>query len=321
MRTSLWLMSLGTIATVLSGNLPAGAEVPSAQPAANLDPSQLAAETSQEPLFTLEKSPTSPILAQSAGSDQFGNTFTPSESRELLNDLVPILDVRKAPLPTPGITFGTPTAYGASWRQAFVGTSGVIDFGGNGGRDDGSLSVGIGFGDAIETVGLETSLSITSVSANDFGDSGSVGFKLHKIIPDTKGLALAVGWATALDWGDTENEPETVYGVASKTFVLRPNNNNTFPLTASIGVGTGSFRSTGAIDAGDNTPNVFGSLGVVLIPQVSLATSWTGNKWNLGMGLAPFSVPLTFTLGFTDLTDNSIEGPGFNINAGYAIRF
>jgi hypothetical protein len=86
-------------------------------------------------------------------------------------------------------------------------------------------------------------------------------------------------------------------------------------------VGTGSFRSTGAIASGDNAPNVFASLGVVLIPQISLASSWTGSQWNLGMGVAPFRVPLTFTLGFTDVTDNTVNGAGFNINAGYSIKF
>ena len=260
------------------------------------------------------------LIAQAAGSDQFGGSFTPSEElQQLLEDLAPLVDTR-TPRPTPGTTFGTPSAYGANWRQAFVGTSGIIDLGGAG-RTDGSFSVGTGFGNSVSSLGVEVSMSVTSVSAGDFGDSGSFGVKLHKIIPSTGGLGLAVGWSNALDWGDTRDAEETVYGVASKTFALRPDSTNRLPLSASVGVGTGSFRSTGAIAAGDNAPNVFASLGVVLIPQVSLASSWTGSQWNLGMGVAPFRVPLTFTLGFTDVTDNTVNGSGFNINAGYSISF
>jgi len=282
--------------------------------------SPLARQAALSTLLSLDHSEGTPILAQAAGSDQFGGSFTPSEElKQLLEDLTPLVDTRP-PHPSPGTTFGTPTGYGANWRQAFVGTSGIIDFGGVG-RTDGSFSVGTGFGNSTSSVGVEVSMSVTSVSAGDFGDSGSLGIKIHKIIPNTGGLGLAIGWSNALDWGDTTDAPESIYGVASKTFSLRPGRTNRLPLSASLGVGTGSFRSTGAIAAGDNDPNLFASLGVVLIPQISLATSWTGSQWNLGMGVAPFRVPLTFTLGFTDVTDNTANGTGFNINAGYSIEF
>lgn len=287
---------------------------------ADQDLTSLAQQAAGATLFRVDLSEAPVNLAQAAGSDQFGGSFTPSEDlQQLLNDLTPLVDTRR-PRPTPGTTFGTPTGYGANWRQAFVGGSGIVDFGGVG-RTDGSFSVGAGFGDSVNSLGAEVSMSVTSVSAGDFGDSGSFGLKLHKIIPNTGGLGLALGWSNALDWGDTADAPETIYGVASKTFALRPNNSNRMPLSVSLGMGTGGFRSTGAIAAGDNDPNIFGSLGVVLIPQISLASSWTGSQWNLGMGVAPFRVPLTFTLGFTDVTENTVSGSGFNINAGYSISF
>jgi hypothetical protein len=317
-----------TIAALVgSGSLGLAAEVPSSEATTILEVGQnspevssLAQQAALSTLLSVDLPQVAPVLAQAAGSDQFGGSFTPSEDlKQLLNDLTPLVDTRK-PWPTPGTTFGTPTGYGANWRQAFVGGSGALDFGGAG-RTDGSFSVGAGFGDSVKSLGAEVSMSVTSVSAGDFGDSGSFGLKLHKIIPNTGGLGLAVGWSNALDWGDPGDAPETIYGAASKTFTLRPNNSNRMPLSVSLGVGTGGFRSTGAIAAGDNAPNVFGSLGVVLIPQISLATSWTGSQWNLGMGVAPFRIPLTFTLGFTDVTENTVNGTGFNINAGYSISF
>ena len=309
------LIPITTIATLIgTGSLGLAAEV---QPSGV---SSLAEEAAISTLLSADVPSVSPVLAQAAGSDQFGGSFTPSEDlKQLLNDLTPLVDTRK-PWPTPGTTFGTPTGYGANWRQAFVGASGALDFGGAG-RTDGSFSVGAGFGDSVKSLGAEVSMSVTSVSAGDFGDSGSFGLKLHKIIPNTGGLGLALGWSNALDWGDTTDAEETIYGVASKTFTLRPNNTNRLPLSVSLGMGTGGFRSTGAIAAGNNDPNLFGSLGVVLIPQISLATSWTGSQWNLGMGVAPFRIPLTFSLGFTDVTENTVSGTGFNINAGYSISF
>ena len=322
------LIPITTIAALGGGaSVGLAAEVPSSEATTifevgQSDPevSSLAQQAALSTLFSTDVPEAAPLLAQAAGSDQFGGSFTPSEDlQELLNDLTPLVDTRR-PRPTPGTTFGTPTGYGANWRQAFVGGSGILDFGGDG-RTDGSFSVGAGFGDSVNTLGAEVSMSVTSVSAGDFGDSGSFGLKLHKIIPNTNGLGLAIGWSNALDWGDPTDAPETIYGVASKTFALRPNNANRLPLSVSLGMGTGGFRSTGAIAAGDNDPNVFGSLGVVLIPQISLATSWTGSQWNLGMGVAPFRIPLTFSLGFTDVTDNTVSGPGFNINAGYSISF
>ena len=280
----------------------------------------LAQQAAISTLLSLETPETATILAQAAGSDQFGDSFRPSDDiQQLLEDLTPLVDTR-TPRPTPGSTFGTPTGFGANWRQAFVGTSGIIDFEGPG-RTDGSFSLGAGFGNSSTSLGLEVSMSVTSVSPDDFGDSGSFGFKVHKIVPNTNGLGLAVGWSNALDWGDTQDAPESIYGVASKTFTLRPNASNRLPLSVSLGMGSGSFRSTGAIASGNNDPNLFGSIGVLLAPQVSLATSWTGSQLNLGMGLAPFTVPLTFSLGFTDVTDNTVNGSGFNMNAGYSIKF
>lgn len=317
-----------TIAALVgSGSLGLAAEVPSSEATTILEVGQnspevssLAQQAALSTLLSVDLPQVAPVLAQAAGSDQFGGSFTPSEDlKQLLNDLTPLVDTRK-PWPTPGTTFGTPTGYGANWRQAFVGASGALDFGGAG-RTDGSFSVGAGFGDSVKSLGAEVSMSVTSVSSGDFGDSGSFGLKLHKIIPNTGGLGLALGWSNALDWGDTTDAEETIYGVASKTFTLRPNNTNRLPLSVSLGMGTGGFRSTGAIAAGNNDPNLFGSLGVVLIPQISLATSWTGSQWNLGMGVAPFRIPLTFSLGFTDVTENTVSGTGFNINAGYSISF
>jgi len=268
-------------------------------------------------------SPFGSPLAQVPDSSQFSDPLDSAEIEELEDGLTPWIDVVAPPLrASPGTTFGTPTAFGASWRQGFVGSSGLVDLGGQGRSADGSIALGMGFGDPRQALGVELNVAVTSVSAGDFADSGSVGLKIHKVLPNN-GIGLAMGWSTALDWGDAESAPETFYGVASKTFNLQMSRwTRSVPISISLGVGTGSFRSTGAIAAGDNEPNVFGSLGVRLLPQVSAASSWTGSGLNLGMGVVPFrQLPLTFSLGFTDVTGNTTNGTGFNFNAGYSLNF
>ena len=93
------------------------------------------------------------------------------------------------------------------------------------------------------------------------------------------------------------------------------------PLTASLGVGTGAFRSIGAIDAGTNDPNVFGSLGLQVIPELSIISGWTGNSLGLGLSTAPFDFPLVITAGVSDVTDNTRSGTRVNASVGYSFSF
>ncbi|KKJ00064.1 hypothetical protein PROH_09920, partial [Prochlorothrix hollandica PCC 9006 = CALU 1027] len=67
----------------------------------------LAQEPAMSTLLSLDPPEVAPTLAQATGSDQFGDSFSPSEDlQQLLNDLAPLVDTR-TPRPTPGSTFGT----------------------------------------------------------------------------------------------------------------------------------------------------------------------------------------------------------------------
>ncbi|MEM6448899.1 MAG: hypothetical protein AAF703_01150 [Cyanobacteria bacterium P01_D01_bin.105] len=247
------------------------------------------------------------------------DTFAPltdDELRQLL--LVDPNFEPGAPKPSPASGFLTPSGYGADWGDAFVGLSYVTQ-GDTDTKADGSISAGLGFGNAVDNVGVEVSLGI--ISLDGFGEDGTIGVKLHKIFPQADNLAVAVGWSNAIKWGDANNSEETFYGVVTKRFDLQPGKSNTLPLTASLGIGTGSFRSTGAIAAGDNAPNVFGSLGLRVIPEVSVVSGWTGSALGLGVSAAPFDFPLVFTVGVSDVTGNTASGARFNASAGYSFSF
>ena len=281
---------------------------------------EIARKTVRSPLESASVESAPALMAQSTRETPLSN----QEIREQLliepnTDPIPELDVLdRRPQPIPSSTFITPNAYGADWGDFYFGLAGTTEDTDDG--LDGSASLGMGFGNAVDNVGVELNVGIISIDG--FADDGSVGFKVHKIFPRANNLGVAVGWTNALTWGDADKDEDTIYGVATQRFNLRPNKDNPMPLTASLGVGTGAFRSTGAIAAGDNAPNVFGSVGVRVIPQVSLVSSWSGSALGLAASAAPFGrLPIVFTAGVSDLTDNTDAGPQFVGGLGYSLGF
>jgi hypothetical protein len=246
------------------------------------------------------------------------DTFAPLSDDEirrlLLIDSNAVLD---RPQPIPSSSFLTPSAYGADWGNAYVGIAGATA--GNRSDLDGSASVGVGFGDAVENLGVELSVGI--ISLDGFADDGIVGFKLHRVFPEANNLAVALGWSNPIKWGAANNAEDTFYGVVTQRFNLQPGRSNPLPLTASVGIGTGTFRSTGAIAARNNAPNVFGSVALRVIPEVSVISSWTGSGLGFGVSAAPFDFPLILTTGVSDVTDNTVEGPRFHGAIGYSFAF
>ncbi|MBD2343495.1 hypothetical protein [Anabaena subtropica] len=264
------------------------------------------------------------VIAQIDSSGTVGDTFgdTNQLRQELLID--PIVIPGERTKASPGSSAGTPSGYGASFGQAYIGGGLYFPLERSRDRVDGSLSVGFGLGDAAKSVGLEVNVNITSVGGGndfDFGDSGGVGFKLHKYFSD--GTAVAVGWSNPIKWGDVNRAKDTIYGVVTRSFPLQPDSpDNKMPLTVSVGLGSGAFRSKGAIDANENAVNLFASLGLRVIPQVSLVSSWTGNRLNMGASFAPFqNTPIVINAIFTDVTSNLDTGLGFSLSAGYTFRF
>ena len=252
-------------------------------------------------------------------SGAVGDSFSPESlpEEELRQQLLVDTPVSVEPRPVPGSSFGTPTAYGASQGDAYVGIAGVTE--GDQSDVDGSISLGVGFGDPIESVGVEVGAGI--ISLDGFAEDGQIGVKLHKIFPEANNLAVAVGWSNPITWGAADDAEDTVYGVVTKSFDLQPGQENPLPLTVSAGVGTGAYRSTGAIAAGTNDPNLFGSVGLRVLPELSVASSWTGSALNLGLSAAPFDIPLVLNAGVTDVTSNTNEGPRFSASMGYRFSF
>ena len=239
--------------------------------------------------------------------------------------LIEPLIIEKIVFPVaPGSTLGIPTGYGANWGNAFFG-GGFSSSRRTSNEADGAIAFGIGFGDSWKAVGLELDIGILSLGPTDFGDSGNVGLKLSRILDSKGNFSVAIGWENIAKWGDAgelNNNKDTVYGVVTGRFLLQPEQENKLPLTLSLGIGSGRFRSKGAFDANEQTVGVFASIGLRVIPEISLINTWTGQELNMGASFAPFrNFPLVFNAGAADVTSVFEQGTRFIFTSGYAINF
>ncbi|PZV23337.1 MAG: hypothetical protein DCF12_19225 [Snowella sp.] len=259
-------------------------------------------------------------------------TFRNAQSAEELKDL---LEVREIPEPSrasasPSSSLGIPTGFGAQWGNAWIGGA----YGSSrlySPSADGSISFGMGFGDARKLVGLEVFTGIFNLSGDDdslggsAGNGGAVGFKLHRLLDDRGYFSAGVGMANVIRWGGDNvygGGDDTYFGVVTGRFDLQEGQENPLPLIISAGLGSGAFRSMGALNANEQNVNVFGSVALRVIPEVSLISTWTGSQLNMGTSLAPFhNFPLVLNLGAGDVTGAYPQGTRFIMSLGYGIRF
>jgi hypothetical protein len=219
----------------------------------------------------------------------------------------------------PGSTAGGPTAFGADYGDAYSGLS-LSNRRPTSDTADAAFSTGFGLGDARRTVGLE--VNVSSGSITKFGSNGDVGLKLHRNLPGN--AAVAIGWDSGITWGNANKDTvSTVYGVATKAFMLNPESSvNKMPLTVSLGIGGGRFRSYDALDAGRNTLGVFGSLGLQVAPQASLVSTWTGRDLNLGMSFVPVkNMPIFVTAAAANVLRNHDNNTLFTLSVGVGFNY
>ncbi|MGP1371578.1 MAG: S-layer homology domain-containing protein [Almyronema sp.] len=215
----------------------------------------------------------------------------------------------------PGSTIGSPTAFGADWRDVFFGAT-FQERARFTNRADGAVSVGFGLGDARNLVGLEVALAIVDLQGDAFEDGG-FSFKLHRQFEG--GWAIAAGVENLITFGNPDGG-ESGYGVVSKIFRLRDDPSRPFSsITTSVGLGGGRFRSEGS---GENDVDVFGSVGIRVVEPVSVIADWTGQDLNLGVSVAPLrNFPLVITPALADVTGEAGDGTRFIMGVGVGTTF
>ncbi len=234
-------------------------------------------------------------------------------------------DLRVDPLTVPGTpprtyppspNAGIPSAFGAEWGDVFASATLA-------GADrvrpeaDGSLSVGLGLGDAQSLVGVELAYNILSIRR--FARNGNFDAKVHRQVyrDDQTQVAAALGWNNFARYGSnavsTESSP---YGVVSAAHLLQPDHpTNRLPITGTLGLGGGDF-STDTSDVG-----VIAGVGLQVHPQMSVNAAWSGVGLNVGTSLviSP-TVPLTLTMTYGDITNNTAAGSVAVVTLGYGFR-
>ncbi len=213
----------------------------------------------------------------------------------------------------PGLNFGTPSAFGASWGEFSIEASGATAGKLRNGDVDGSISTSVGLGDARKLLGLELGYTIGSIK--NFGENGVFDLKAHRIVYNQGNniVAVAAGWNTFAQYGNEGIRPSGAYGVVTTYSFLKPNDPvNQMPVSFSVGAGGGDFRQ------GNASTGVFGGVGLQVHPQVGIGLGWSGVGLNVGASFVPVpTIPLTITAQGADLTDNSEGGTVFVLTVGY----
>lgn len=249
------------------------------------------------------------FLVLAAGSARAGSVADLGLSLEQVRSLNAQLT---APIVAPGISFGSPTAYGAAWGQVFAGVGGQTLS--TPGQDvDGSALVGAGIGDARRSIGFEVAVNVISLR-DSFGDAGSSNYKLHRVLPDRS--AFAIGVADAGGWGDAQDAPSSKYGVYSKAVDLMPETPKR-PLTLAWTVGLGTDRFADP----DKDVGVLGSVALSWHRQVSVIADWSGRDLGIATSVVPlYRIPLIVTVGFINLAER-FDDAQFAGGVGYLHQF
>ncbi|MFM7578990.1 MAG: hypothetical protein ACKO5Q_18905, partial [Microcystaceae cyanobacterium] len=330
-----------------------------AQPSLNFWMQQSQKKQTEQSTVTFSDPAKEKELSQTLNDGGVEAAVTNPQDAETLRQLL-LVDDMSAPKRNrparPGSSLGVPTAYGAQWGDVWLG-GGFASASLFNSQSDGSVAAGFGLGNAQEAVGLEIFTGLFNLFSDDTfggdaGNGGAVGFKLHRRLDERGYFAGAIGMGNAIRWG-TENiyggDYDTYFGVLTGRFdlntppsfqesdfsdptirqeainiyqQLRNGTYNFMPLVVSVGVGTGAFRSVGALDAAEQNANIFATAGLTLIPELSLITTWTGNQLNVGTSIAPFpSFPIVLNLGAGDVTGNFPQGARFIMSLGYGLTF
>ena len=182
--------------------------------------------------------------------------------------------------------------------------------------NDGSLVLGMGFGDPNKNFGTEVAIGITSVSTawwgdGKFADEGNLNFKFHKSVKSLAGdyASIAFGASNALGWGGTrEMDTNTYVAYSEKAFW---GDFKQLSLTYSIGAGS-------AVATGESDGAVFGGIGIGH-SHYSGALGFIGGEGYLsGLWYPDFWPGVSISYTRAGLLDNNVASRGI-VTIGYAL--
>ncbi len=183
---------------------------------------------------------------------------------------------------------------------------------------DGGVAIGLGFGNAFETVGASVALSFNDLSDIGNSDRVSLSFQLSRYLWD--GLSLSVGGENLLV-KETDGE-ESFYMVGSWAF---DQDSSALPFDGvlTLGAGSGRFANMTERDIvegkGDSATALFGALAVEVGENANLIADWNGRNLSLGVGYRFPGNGISVRLGVRDVTGNSGDGPRLTGSLGVTV--
>lgn len=204
----------------------------------------------------------------SINAQTFGNLRT-EEFLDILQSLAAALDK-----PRSAVLQGVATGVTLPSGNAFASVSGTNRREGQQGVD-GSLAFGLGLGDARKTIGAEIFATITSVHPADFGDSGSLGLKLSRVLPDDLGKgSVGITVENLASWGDVVGEEVKVSLAWTTSGHFTLGSVDSIPVVLNVGIAS----STDHHDSW--TP--FGAIGIGLFDNYTVSVAHNGDYAIIG---------------------------------------
>lgn len=212
---------------------------------------------------------------------------------------------------SPGISFGSPVGFGLNWGQVAFGVGGQTQPRSAPNSLDGSAGIAVGMGDSRNSVGLEVTGNIISLTDN-FGDAGSFNAKLHRQIGDR--TAVSIGAENFNGWGAAHGARVSSYAAVT-TVVRGPMG---MPVVLNGGVGDDRFRSS----LPTNKVGGFASVAFIPTNRVSFILDYTGVDLNAAVSMVPFKrMPIALTVGMVNLTERQNLTREVSAGIGYLLRF
>ncbi|MEM8554859.1 MAG: hypothetical protein AAGF71_08565 [Pseudomonadota bacterium] len=221
-----------------------------------------------------------------------------------------------APAPEAGIAFpsvfGVASAVAPAPNSGYVGALYANPRGGiDGEGGDGDIFGGYTVGNAADLVALTVGLSVTSVSTDDFADSGALSASLSRLVNVSDRSATFIG-ATASNlaaWGDADDSDET--GSIQISHI------QDFDVPVQFTAGYALDNTYDDDDSGDLDDGFFLGVGVGISELFSISLSGTQTQANIGLtGSLPFLPNVGFSAGVFDVTDN-VERQQFSFAVVY----
>lgn len=213
-------------------------------------------------------------------------------------------------LASPYIGGGLPTAYTANagdwWGALSAGTPGNL----RGGVVDGSASVGVGLGNAFDTVAMGFTWNVGSI--NYLNANGGFDAAISRALYTSPAFELMLGGG-AMNLFEYGNEAGSyfpnLYGVVTASTVLRKQGEFKQLLSLSGGVGGNNFAYLSSDFTGPTT-GYFAAVGLELTPQLGGSVGFSGRGSNISLSYVPFPryLPMSVNVLAADVFNSSPYG-------------